>query len=376
MSQISQLEKDLSILQSKIYKANFDILSVLPILSKEEIVKNIILQNNQAMKLHEAELMVYGYSKSLGETKPNPKYAKIYPIKKDHHLYIQSKMILNSLREAGMRLTRESSGIAQDLITTSIKIGNAVAAMGQLIAPLSFNVPAAIALLLLIIDAITHLIKRMSEVIVMLEPLKQLSLVIDVTSAMASVAIASSVSALANAAGIAGNNINTSTLSAAQSAGISPNSLNFPHIPTIGTPEYNSIFDTVVLPIDIVVKLLTALFEPISALQEIINFLLGQLHKSVKNASPTQSAPSTPFPQSAEELKDQASINKYLSQLNGLGLSQSFSIPNNLIQSTASSYSYVYDVLLPDGTSLNNLDDDTFESIKERFNVIFTPDIP
>jgi hypothetical protein len=426
MSQLSQLQTDLKTLQEKIYSANFDILSMLPILSKEEIVKNIILAKNQAMQVKDAEVMVYGYAKSSipgGVGTPDPNLSGIYPIKKDHALYQEADKILKSLREAGMRLVKEGEAIAVDLITTSVKIANSVAAMVILMAPLSFNVPAAISLLLLIIDAIGALIKRITDVITLLEPLTQLILVVDITSLISNVSnsLTSAVNSFANAAGAVANNVSTATtaatnvaINAAPGSSLVPNTANnltgagsaaanagagvataaigvgaavatgaavnaisnlkLPNIPRIGTPEYNSYFDSVVVAIDVVVKLLISLFEPISIFQQIIEWLLGELTKAANNAksaNPTQSS-STIFP-TKDDLNSK-SVAKYLDLLKGL--TSSFSIPDYRVESGTQSgtSSYVYDVLLPDGTVLSNLDDNSFESIKERYNVIFNTD--
>jgi hypothetical protein len=375
----SQLESDIKILQGKIYAANFDILSILPILPKEEIVKNIMLSKNSSMKPKDAEIIIYGYEKSAipgGVGTPNPNFSGIYPLKKDHQIYKEADKILNSVREAGMKLVKESEAIAVDLITTSVKIANSVAAMVQLIAPVTFNVPAAIALLLLIIDAIAALIKRITDVITLLEPLTQLALIVDITSMISGVAagLSSLVNPLTNAANTVSTNIETATSTASGISSSSISNINKPSIPSFGTPEFNSYFDIAVIGIDIPIKLLIGLFEPISVFQLIIEWLLGELSKAVNNAhksNPTQSS-STIFP-TKDDLNSK-SVDKYLNLLKGL--TSSFSIPSLPKQSGTQSgtSSYAYDVLLPDGTVLSNLDDNSFESIKERYNVIFNTD--
>ena len=394
----SKLEKDITILENKIFQLNkeYEILSSM-FLKSEEVVKNILLAKNSGMKLKDAETMVYGYPKSSAGS--SNKYSGIYPIKKDHELYNQANKLLKDLKIAGMKLLKENIGIATDLITTSIKIANSVAAMVQLIAPLSFNVPAAISLLLLIIDAINQLIKRATEIIEILGPLKQLIFVIDITSVIgiASSVVSSSVNALTNAANTAAANVSSAndalknqavstatgiasgaatvaTTTAAVDAAKALSNLQLPNIPIIGTPEFNKYYDSILLPIDVAVVALIGFLDVITGFELVITFLLGQLKSASHNASPTQSATFSQFPSTFDELKDPKNINKYTSLLNNIpGMSQSHSINSSPITVTFSSSSYVYDVLLSDGTLLSNLDDNQFESIKEKYNVIFDP---
>ena len=385
MSQLSKLEIDLNRLEHQIYHVNqeYEILSKL-FLKTEDVVRNIILSKNPTMKLKDATMMVYGTASNL---------SGIYPIRKDHELYNQANKMIESLKAAGMKLMKESIGIAEDLITTSIKIANSVAAMVQLIAPITFNLPAALSLLLLIIDAINQLIKRVTELINLLNPLKDLIYVIDITSMISSTAISSAVNTLTNAASTAAGNVSgagsllkgvvsdashAAVAAGAAAAGNALSNLQLPNIPIIGTPDFNKYFDLIVLPIDIAVVTLIGFLEIISGFEAIIDWLLKQLKSAQKNASPTQSGVSAIFPGSIDELKDQKSVNIYVGLLNNLqGVNQSTnSITSTPITITFSSTSYVYDVLLPDGTVLNNLDGNQLEAIKEKYNVIFEDNNP
>lgn len=295
-----ELTKNIDTLQNSIYGSNFDISTFFA--SDKQVVKNILINKNPTMKKEDAETMVSG-----------KKGVAVYPLPSNHGLYGEAGKAKKEVRDAALGLVKEQKALIQDLIMAGIKIGNAIPAITILVAPLSFNAPAAISLLLVIIDALKAIINRIMEILKHLEPLKKLSLVID-----------------------------------------------------------SSKLDTVMSILNIALAILLAIFEPISILKKIIDMLMGQLNKTTSEAKivvegVTQSATFSAPPAVKDGDFDESALAETLNTIKGVS-----PILNNLHQLTAtSSEVYVYNVEFSDGRKMTNVSEEDIENIKEKYKVIF-----
>ena len=102
----------------------------------------------------------------------------IYPLPKNSSIHDEAKKIKTQVREKFMMLIKEQKELVQDLAKTAISSGNSIAAASVLVAPVSFNVPAALVLVLTVIDAIGKIISKTMSIILQLEPLKLLILLL------------------------------------------------------------------------------------------------------------------------------------------------------------------------------------------------------
>ena len=331
---MSDLNSNIATLQDKVYSVNFDISkSFLP---DKEVVKNQLLLKNPLMKTKDAQIMVDGFTSKIGPTGSVPGtpsagatssgvkdiskteakklYGGVYPLPKTHHYYDEAKKTKKEVREAAMGLIKEQKALVQDLIVTAIKIGNAVPAITLLIAPLSFNVPGAISLLLLIIDAINLLINKIMDIVKLLEPLTKLGLLID-----------------------------------------------------------KSKFESVTAPLNAAILIIIALFEPISILKLIIEFLLGQLKKTIKDAPQQNATPGASYsipPPTKDGNFDESNVGYAINIIKTAA--PSLTIIKDLSDQIALGKEvYVYNVELPNGVNLTDIDDDALQTIKEKYKLIF-----
>lgn len=208
MKELINLEKNVNNLQEKIYSVNFDISKSFA--SNKQVVKNIIKSKNPSMTKEDIEIMVEGNINSLKKavpvnmitatsnvastadtiTKTDPKDEvnrqlsefvkknKLYPLNKDSIYYQEAKKIKDDVRKSVMLLFKEQKELMQDLSKTSIQVASSISGAAILIAPLSFNVPGAISVVLLVIDGISKIISKMMNIIQHLGPLKYLVLLI------------------------------------------------------------------------------------------------------------------------------------------------------------------------------------------------------
>lgn len=333
------LENNITKLQNKIFDANFDISKFY--LSDKEIVKNILKSKNPKLKSKEAHEMVYGSTSSN---------STIYPISNDNKYYEEASKIKIEVRESSMLLVKDQKSLVQDLIKTSIQIGNSIPAISLLISAPPWNVSAAISLVLLIMDAINSIINKIIDLLKYLEPIKKIKLLVD-------------------------------------------------------NDKYNSITS----PINVSVNILLSLFDPISALKKFIDKIFSllssmtdpnslksqikQIKKEIRRKEKDKGKAESE--EEAKEIQEDIDdLKKRISDIlkgfklptikdgqfdeNNISVSNNnelFKTLNDLKKVTSnisnSKISYLYDVELPDGTILTNLNDEDLESIKEKYKVLF-----
>lgn len=318
------LDKNISSLQDKVYGANFDISkSYLP---DKEVAKNILLSKSPTMKKDDAEIMVYGKTLNGDERKlakskdisfSNSSYSPTYPLPSNHVYYNEVKKTKNEVREAVTGLIKDQKALLQDLIITAVKISNAIPGITQLIAPVSFNVPAAISLLLLIVDAINLIINKIMDILKYLEPLKKLNLLID-----------------------------------------------------------DSKFNSVTTPINIALQILLSIFEPISLLKKFIDKLMGELNKAIsQNITATYSGTYSIPPTTKDGQFDESSISSALNVINPDKIYPTLTSIKDLSDSLGKEV-YVYDVDFQDGRHIENIDEKSLEEIKDKYRIIFKDEGP
>lgn len=345
------LSKNINNLQEKIYSAgDIDISKFF--LSDKEIVKNLILSRSPGMTKEDASIMVDGFSTATSSVSSGMSQAKdkkdsllsnsnIYPITENHPFYKEIKDIKASIRSSAMLITKDQKGLIQDLINAALLVGSSIPAIALMIASPPWNIPSAISLFSLIVDAISTIINKAMNMMQYLEPLKKLGIVID---------------------------------------------FNKPSIQT-----------SVVIPINIAVLLLTSILSPIVALKKFIDTLIDTIKKltNISNLSGQIKKIKKQIRIKKKELskatndEDKKDISEDISDLEARlsdiedpnktkeinfnesilspDILSSFENVNKILNNTIT----VYDAELPDGTILSGLDSDGLESIKQKYNVKF-----
>lgn len=333
----TQLENNLTKLQEAIMAANFDISKYY--LPDNEIAKNILKSKNPGMTKEDADIMVDGkisdVNASAGSISPTASFASVsgltasgsstfrqgkekinsfakqnnlYPIPKTSHYYEEVRKMKEETRQAAMLLIRSQKDLLQDIAKVSVKIASSIAGAAVLVAPLSFNVPAAISLVMVVIDGVAILIKKMMDVIMHTEPLRYLSLLLPSGS-----------------------------------------------------------FDSIVSPINTALVILLSIFEAVNALRSLVDDLSGSLNSIVTSApaNPSGTASNTNYnaPVTKNGEFSETLANEFLAKLNPK--------VDKINKANDELVGYVYDVLLPDGTVMKNINEKSLEDIKHKYKVIF-----
>ncbi len=407
---MSILEKNIQTLQEQIHSVNFDISK--SFISDSEVVKNIIISKNPIMSKADAEIMVDGAISAVTEAsmklssnivstatstaqslttlptdislpplptlpplssltptsilnskkttleikKDTAEFArkkKIFPLPKNHPIFQEAKNMKKEVRKSVMMMIKEQKAIMQDLIKTAIQMTNSISGAAVLIAPLSFNVPGAISLILLVIDSISKLINKMMDVILHMEPLKYLPMLLPKES-----------------------------------------------------------FESITAPINIALTILISIFGAISGLKKLIDKLMGSIKskvdpnnmgstiKSLKKQLSDRTAELMKLKTDGSPSKDiddkQIEVNELQSRLDGM--IKGYNLPdskngefpetsvkdtldmmdpsisqqiNTITTANVELVEYIYDVYLEDGTVVANLNENDLEIIKQKYKVIF-----
>lgn len=205
-----ELEKNISILESKIYGLNFDISkSFLP---DKEVVRKLLKHKNPKASKEDIDLMIDGpideeYEDDIidntdedletkirnGEARRYKREEKrkkkeenkrlkdegIYPLSEDSTQYEEARAMKREVREASMKVVKDQKLILQDTIQTSIQTGVAIPAIAAVIGSPFWNIPLAISYALDIIKSINNVVDRIMNLITSLIPLKNISFLID-----------------------------------------------------------------------------------------------------------------------------------------------------------------------------------------------------
>lgn len=403
----TQLETNISKLQEAIIGANFDIgKSFLP---DNEVMKNILKSKNISLTKEDLDIMVDGKISDIKPSTPststlssanssmistkNSTEAKfreskenlasfskenhVYPLHPQNQLKAEVKKMKMEARQSAMLLVKSQKDLMQEIAKLAIKIANAISGAAILTAPLSFNVPGAITLVMGVIDSISALIKKMTDVIMHTEGLKHLVYLLPKSSFDSITApINTSLTILLSLFG-AVNSLKSKVDSLSESLDSTIKSFDKQAAIKQMTDQlatklkelaellllkrikdsmvlHNPFFLTIPKALEILSNKFTKQklndeikkkYKEIEDLRKRINDLLF----------PPKFSPSTngDFPED----------NEFLDSLN----------PKMRLVETASDelVNYVYDVLLPDGTLMPNVDEDVIEDIKHKYKVIF-----
>jgi hypothetical protein len=357
----TQLENNINKLKESIYGINFDIAS--SFLPDNEIAKNIIRAKTPSLSKEDAEMMIDGKISGLTSSVANEKELlskfgrdnHIYPLPKTSQYYDQVKKMKDDTRQAAMLMVKSQKDLIQDLIKISVQISTAIAGAAVLVSPPSFNVPAAISLVMLIVDAISKIVDKLMDVIQYLDPLKNLTYLL---------------------------------------------------------PKNK--FDVITTPLNLALTILISIFGAVKSLKSIASGLVGKLKKKVKpsNLSSQISSLKKQLESAkadlnwlkgfgkhrrpngtAKEIKDkQDEIDELTERL--ANMEKGYKIPeitddgfdeNDSVEflnsidpmitqvrtANIELISYIYDVYLPDGTLVPNVSEDYLEEIKSKYTVIF-----
>lgn len=379
---MTQLEQNLNSLQEKIYSLNFDISkSFLP---DSEVAKNIMTSKNPKMTKADADIMIDGkisestkasmFATQSGSTqaitgtssaatneliKSKEKAAEfakknnIYPLPKNSPFHIEAKKIKNEVRQAFMMMIKEQKELIQDLIKTAIDSGNAIAAAATLCAPVSFNVPGAIVLILKVLDAISKIISKMTNIIMHAEPLKYLVLLIPKESFQTATGplntALTAILAMISVIGFLQSML--SKLMGSLKKTTDPKNL---------TSEIDELKKQIAEGEADIEKLKSR-----NANQSTIDNKTNKVNELKRRLDLMLKGPNLPEMDDKGQFKEKP-LTEILKDID-FDLAQQ---QNDIAQLNLQLYDYVYDVYLPDGKVISGLNDEAFESIKERYNII------
>lgn len=385
----TQLETNISKLQEAIIGANFDIgKSFLP---DNEVMKNILKSKNMSLTKEDLDIMVDGKinditlststdSKFREEKKNLASFSKqnyIYPLPPQNQLKSEVKKMKMEARQSAMLLVKSQKDLMQDIAKLSIKISNAVSGAAILTAPLSFNVPGAITLIMGVIDSISALIKKMTDVIIHTEGLKHLVYLLpkssfDSITAPINIALTILLS-LFGAVGALKSTVDSLSKSMDKTAKSFDKQGSVKQMTDELSKKLKELAELLLLKrIKDSVRLHNPLFVGIPRVLEILGnrFTKQQLNDEIKKKY-----------QEIEDLKKRInellSPPKFYTSTNGEfpednEFLNSLSPKMKLVETANDELvSYVYDVLLPDGTVIPNVDEDVIEDIKHKYKVIF-----
>lgn len=310
---------------------------------------------------------VAGLTASFQDTKQDLKeFAEvygIYPVSKSNPLFEEVKKIKDDIRKSVRTMAKEQKALVKDFTTFVIETTNSVAGASILIAPLSFNIPGAIYLIITVIKSMNRIIDRFADLILHIEPLNLLFLVLP-----------------------------------------------------------KDFFDTITAPINLIITGLNSLYTPVTAIKKLVDKLISFIIGAVKkNKEKTLKKLKREKKRKERKLKKENDpeekadleieiddLDKRISDLTGNKIQKSLqaltllneppesvdvtSLLSNIdfsdldpdvefpelkgilseIQQTVEVVeTYVYDVYLPDGRIISGLDETKLEDIKNTYQVEF-----
>ncbi|NBO22731.1 hypothetical protein EBU94_05255 [bacterium] len=341
---MNQLDQNINTLQEKIYSSvsaftGFQDISK-NFLPDDEIAINIVKKKSPEMSDDQARQIVKGSSD------PRSLSAQTYPLKSSSGIYTEVKNVKNSVRQNVMLFVNSQVDIVQDLAKISFKVANSISGAAVLIAPLSFNVPAAISLVLVVVDGLSLLVKKATEILVYLGPMSDLILVLP-----------------------------------------------------------KNLFDSLTGPINAFIKSMIQIIDKISSVKQLIDSLIGSLlqlidpanlasmiqslidqitqKKSEREILNITGADPTTLKKKDDEISElQNRLNDILNQKNIPKPSTNGKFPessatdflkdlNTAGEMVENITEVIYDMTLPDGSVILDVDPDTIEKLKGKYNVVY-----
>jgi len=402
MSQYNTLLKNIDKLENQVYSSGFDISKFF--LNDQDAVKQLIKVKNPLMSDNDIDLMVDSEddlmskleieenkiaeseeqlaSKDQSLTEDDKETQRIIRLKlredrrrskretiqvakkvyKDRLLsyYEESKDIKNEIRISSFLLVENSIDLSKKLINAVIQTSSTIPGVTIMMAAIPFNVPGAITLVITVVEAFMDIVTKMKEIVQLLPPLKKLEIVTDSKglSVISSIlnpilsilsSIWSPISALSK--------IVSSIISAIGSS-MKKNRNRIFRKATRKLKKLGHLFKRNKRGDEYTVdgtKLYSYDEDDIDEVKDLLDTFKIARNKVVDY---NQKIGDKTFEQTLDDLQ---------SQLN------SVEVPKNYPTSSDDVYSkYLYDVELPDGTILKNINDEGLESIKEKYKIEFT----
>lgn len=278
------------------------------------------------------------------------------------NLELEAKKLKIEVKNALFMVIKGQKELVQDLISFAIQFGNTVAGAAVLVAPLSFNVPAALSLIMTLFQGIRQLISKVLNIVIHLEPLRNLRFL-------------------------------------------------FP----------DDTYDTIITPIRLTLTIILGIMNSISTLQGLIGVIAAEMSKqsSPENLKPQKEAIQREIekkrgeqsffgPDEQEYKSYQSEIDGLLKRLESMEKPQQSPLPkqdengNFVLQdlnsleidplikgsfqtimenmSTANEVNqniqnFVYDAYFPDGTIRTDLTEDQIAELKSKYNIQFDPSV-
>lgn len=402
MSQYNTLLKNIDKLENQVYSSGFDISKFL--LNDQDAVKQLIKVKNPLMsdndidimvdseddlmskleieenKISESEEMLASKYQSLNdddkenqiiirlklrEDRKRSKRESIQVAKKVYKdrllsYYEETKNIKNEIRISSFLLVENSIDLSKKLINAVIQTSSTIPGVAIMMVSMPFNVPGAITLAITVVEAFMDIVTKMKEIVQLLPPLKKLEIVTDqkglsvVSSILNPIlsilsSIWSPISALSK--------IVSSIISAIGSS-LKRNRNRIFRKATRRLKKLGHLFKINKRGDEYTVdgtKLYSYDEDDIDEVKDLLDTFKVSRNKVVDY---NQKIGDKTFEQTLDDLQ---------SQLNGV------EIPKNYPTNSDDVYSkYLYDVELPDGTILKNINDEGLESIKEKYKIEFT----
>jgi len=272
-----------------------DILSTDFVLPENEIIKNLLKIKNPALTKDLLSMMVDGISPPGVKRLPSVYEAVGGLTLAATILLPEVNRIKNDVRKSVTCVMGKQQSLMQDLVMTLIQTVTSIAGAAVLIAPVSFNIPAAISVILLIIDLINSLCVKILEIVMCIEPLKDLKVILK--------------------------------------------------------PK---LFKVATGPINVGLMILIAIVPIICALKLFIDKLMNKLKKNVDNLDQSE------VPQEMKDFEIPIPVNGKFDDKEVL----------RQIGNLREELGYVWDVELPDGKTIVNVDDVGLEELKELYEVV------
>lgn len=275
---------------------------------------------------------------------------QVYPLPSANSIYEEVKKLKDEVRENVMLFVNSQIDIVQDLAKLAIKIGTSIAGAAVLIAPLSFNLPAAISLLLVIIDGLNLLIKKCMEILSNLGPMNNLVLVLpnSIFDSLTLPIIAFLEAMIQILDKITSVRAQIDNLISSVLSFLNPNNL---------LSLLQSIIDEITKK-EKEKQALDLLNQNTDNLQKDINDLKKRKEKieNIKSGTDT----------------DIINLNKLKTPADTKSLANDFLKTLGEAKTEVQNVTeIIYDLTLPDGSVILDVDPDTIENLKEKFNVVY-----
>lgn len=185
MSEFSRLQNNIKRLEDLSYSSVFDLDPFL--LPKDEIVKNLVISRTEISReelniiIDDKEETLKKYQHQSEEYKEDlnrkiENYKEIYK-EKFKEYYKEAEEIINEVKNTIYNIIKEVKDITKRVITSFMESINSIPGIAIMISAPPWNVPSAIVLAMGIIDLLLSIINQMKSVVLYLSPLKKINII-------------------------------------------------------------------------------------------------------------------------------------------------------------------------------------------------------